>query len=91
VLDGTGIAGFFDKISCGCPDKTEMLGEMVRDGDKNGYVMVGDMKKDHEGARTNGIVSVGACYGYCRRDLTDFDYYIDSPLDLPDVLNIGKP
>ena len=88
VLQGTGIIDLFDKIACGRPDKTEMLGEMIQGRGREGFVMVGDMQKDHEGARANGIVSVGACYGYCRRDMTEFDYYIDAPLELPGILNM---
>jgi len=44
------------------------------------------MKKDTDGARANGIKSVGACYGYCLRELADFDYYIDEPLQLLELL-----
>jgi len=88
VLQGTGIAPLFDTISCGRPDKTEMLRELAERGEKSGYVMVGDMKKDYEAARANAILSVGACYGYCSRDLTDFDLYIDTPEELPQILNI---
>ena len=90
ILEETGIIGFFDTISCGRPDKTEMLRELTHDRNKTGYVMVGDMKKDHESARANGIFSVGACYGYCRRELTEFDSYIDTPLELLRVLNIRE-
>ena len=91
VLGGTGIIDLFEKISCGRPNKTGMLGEMVQGGDREGYVMVGDMQKDHEGARANGIVSVGACYGYCKRELTDFDYYIDAPLELLEIIHLENP
>ena len=90
VLRETGIMYLFDRISCGCPDKTEMLREMTKEGDKNGYIMVGDMKKDYEAARANGIISVGACYGYCRRELSGFDFYIDTPLELLQVLHIEE-
>ena len=86
VLEGTGIIDFFDTIACGRPDKIEMLREMTEGCDKNGCLMVGDMKKDYEAARANGIISVGACYGYCIRELTDFDFYIDTPHDLLDIL-----
>ena len=86
ILDITGIDGLFDTVSCHHPDKTEMLGKMTETGDKNGYLMVGDMKKDYEAARGNGILSVGACYGYCRRDISDFDLYIDEPLDLLEII-----
>ena len=93
TLDCIGITHFFDAVYCDLPDKTEMLRDMINNVDKNadsksgyidknGYIMVGDMKKDYEAARTNGIVSVGACFGYCVREQTNFDFYIDKPLDL---------
>ena len=50
--------------------------------------MVGDMKKDCEGAAANGILSVGACFGYCIRELAEFDLYIDSPMDLLGIMRI---
>ena len=89
ILNGTGIIGIFDAISYGRPDKTEMLREMIERGknsDKDGYLMVGDMKKDYEAARANGILSVGACYGYCDRESADFDLYVDKPIDLLNML-----
>jgi len=89
ILNETGIIGFFDTVNCGRPDKTDMLREIIEGSDKTGCVMVGDMKKDYEAARANGILSVGACYGYCVPELSDFDLYINSPLDLLDVLKIG--
>jgi phosphoglycolate phosphatase-like HAD superfamily hydrolase len=52
--------------------------------------MIGDMKKDYEGARANGIVSLGACYGYCREDKTNFDFYISTPSDLLNFLSCGN-
>jgi len=88
VLEETEIIGLFDTVSCGRPDKIQMLRELTQDRNKNGYVMVGDMKKDHEGARANGIFSVGACYGYCKRELTEFDSYIEAPIELLQVLEI---
>ena len=87
VLEKTGITGFFDTISCERPDKTGMLREMTEGRDTNGCLMVGDMKKDYEAARANGIISVGACYGYCIRESSNFDFYIDSALDLLSLIN----
>ena len=63
-----------------------MLREILKG--TSGFIMVGDMKKDYEAARANGILSVGACYGYCVRAISDFDYYIDSPLDLLRILEM---
>ena len=89
ILKITGIIDLFDTISCGFSDKIKMISEMAKDGPREGYVMVGDMEKDHAGAKANGIVSVGACFGYCRRELTTFNYYIDEPLDLLKIINWG--
>ena len=88
ILKETGIIGLFDKISCGRPDKIEILRKMTDAHDKSGFIMVGDMKKDSDGARANGITSVGACYGYCLREFAEFDYYIDTPKELLHLLNI---
>ena len=90
VMNETGITGFFETILCGHPDKTETIRKLISTGNKSEYIMVGDMKKDHEGAAANGILSVGACYGYCRRELTKFDLYIDSPLDLLGIIKLQK-
>ena len=92
TLDGIRITDFFDTVSCDRPDKTETLREMIEADnkkgyiDKNGYILVGDMKKDYEAARANGIVSVGACFGYCVRESTNFDFYIDKPLELLKII-----
>ena len=91
ILNATGIIGLFDTILCGQPDKTEMLREIIGDSDKKGCVMVGDMKKDYDAARVNGIVSIGACYGYCLKEISGFDFYIHTPLDLFSVFNELSP
>ena len=87
VLRETGIVQLFDTVSCGRPEKTVMLRELTTEGERDGYVMVGDMKKDYEAARANGILSVGACYGYCSRELTEFDLYVDTPAELLQILD----
>jgi len=87
VLGETGIAQLFDSVSCERPVKTEMLREIIGDDCKDCFLMVGDMHKDHEAARANGILSVGACYGYCTRNTAGFDYYIDAPDELLKMLH----
>ncbi len=82
VLRETGILPLFDQIACGRPDKEGMLRELTADREKSGYIMVGDMRKDSDGARANGILSAGACFGYCRRELAEFDMYLDAPAAL---------
>ena len=63
-----------------------MIRTIIGDHDKSGFMMVGDMMKDSEGAHANGIIAVGACYGYCIRKMADFDLYIDKPEELLDLL-----
>lgn len=86
ILNTSDITHFFEKISCHQPDKTEMLREMTAEGDKEGYVMVGDMSKDYDAARANNITSIGALYGYCREEDLGFDMYIKSPLELLELV-----
>ena len=102
ILNETGIINIFDMVFCGRPDKTEMLREIIGKGAngtdcgakgtdcgaRRGCVMVGDMKKDYDAAREAGIISIGACYGYCIKEISDFDFYIHSPLELLDLLKI---
>jgi len=87
VTSVTGIAVFFETISCGVPDKTETVREIIGNEDKNGFVYLGDMVKDYIAARENGILSVGACYGYCSRESSEFDLYIGHPVELLDILD----
>jgi phosphoglycolate phosphatase len=90
VLNETGVIDLFNSLSYGRPDKKEMLREIIAGESKDECIMVGDMKKDYEAARANGILSAGALYGYCIRELADFDYYIETPLDLLNILKLGE-
>jgi len=85
VLKKTGVTDYFKKILCGKPEKAGMIAEIIGAGDKNLFLMVGDMKKDVDGARLNGIAVIGACYGYCKRG-TGFDAYVGAPGELPGFL-----
>ena len=85
ILAESGIEKFFDLVSSACSDKREILHEMTMESGVSGTIMVGDMIKDHVAARENGILSVGACYGYCDRHSSGFDLYIDHPLDLLNI------
>ena len=86
VTDTTGIRRFFTAIRCGLPDKAGMIKDIIGHNDKNDFIMVGDMKKDVDGAKANGIVSIGALYGYCKED-SGFDRYVASPGELLDIIN----
>ena len=85
ILSESGIDHFFDQIASACSDKREILREMIGGSGSGGIIMVGDMMKDQAAARENGILSVGACYGYCDRHTSGFDLYIDHPLDLLNI------
>ena len=89
IIEETGIKDYFDLITCGHSDKTEAVREMILGSDKSGIVFVGDMLKDYIAARGNGILSVGACYGYCDRETADFDLFIDHPLELLDMIQLN--
>jgi len=86
ILNKAGIAGYFNKILCDKPEKAGMVREIIGGGDKKDFIMVGDMKKDLDAARANGITAVGACFGYCRRG-SGFDHYIETPEELLCILN----
>lgn len=82
-LKKAGIHHRFKTINCGQPDKEEMLKSIIH-GDKSNWVMIGDKPKDSNGAKFNGIYSIGAGYGYCfKEDYHTFDEVI---FDVNDVL-----
>jgi len=87
IISESGIEDYFASIACGLKDKTETLREMIGGRAPGGFVMVGDMIKDQRAAHDNGITSIGACYGYCDRETAAFDFYIDHPLELFDLLS----
>ena len=90
ILNKEGIKEFFTKVVCDKPVKTGMIAEIIGSGAKEDFIMVGDMKKDIEGAKANGIIIIGACYGYAQKD-SGFDMYIDTPAELLDIIkNIEK-
>jgi len=86
IISESGIEDYFASIAYGLKEKTDAVREMIGGGDRSGFVLVGDMIKDQKAARDNGIVSVGACYGYCNRDTADFDFYISHPMELFDII-----
>ena len=89
LLEAEGVTGLFAAIFCGRHDKADMLAEIVAQS-PGGWLMVGDMEKDSDSARENGLISVGACYGHCQREYASFDYYIDNALELLTLLKNGE-
>lgn len=85
IMEKAGICSFFNEVYYGAPDKTEAIRTIIGDSAKAGFLMVGDMEKDYRAAHSNEIAAVGACYGYCVREVSDFDYYIKKPLELLEI------
>jgi phosphoglycolate phosphatase len=85
VLRATGIEHFFCAAHYGEPSKIAMLGRLIT-APKDEWIMVGDMGKDAEGAIANGILCVGACYGYCVRGKDPFSEYVEAPMDLLSII-----
>ena len=83
IMDATGIEKFFASISCGKPAKIDMVAQIIAGLDKDDCAMVGDMFKDSEAAKNNGILAIGAGYGYLSKaDFGLFDVVLDRPNDI---------
>ena len=83
VLKTAGIQEFFSSISCGEPEKVQMVAEIIGKNQKETFAMVGDKAHDLRAARGNGITAIAAAYGYCSdTDAPRFDYVLRSPGEL---------
>jgi phosphoglycolate phosphatase-like HAD superfamily hydrolase len=88
TLRSAGIRQIFTGIYNGEPQKIGMVKRIVAGRDPGGFAMVGDMFKDAEAARGNGIVALGAGYGYLdAEDAGLFDAVLDKPGDI--FLHLG--
>ncbi len=81
VLGSAGIKGLFQSIHCHEPEKAAMVGRIVGDGSRGRWAMVGDRDKDYQAARANGIMALGAGFGYCE-DEAEWDAVFQTPGDL---------
>jgi len=87
TLNSCGIEGFFTSISCNEPSKIAMVKRLIALSDVNEWVMVGDMYKDSEAARGNGILALGAGFGYLtENNYPLFDAVLYKPADIYDYL-----
>ncbi len=71
ILQHFGLDGFFERAFGAAPDgrlarKSELLAHALAETgvDPAAAVMIGDRRHDIEGARANGLVSIGVLYGY---------------------------
>ena len=81
VLQTAGIEDFFTTISCGAPEKVDMVAGIISPGDPAHFAMVGDKEHDLRAARGNGIMAVAALFGYCT-DAAGFDHALKTPAEL---------
>ena len=87
TLTATGIKHLFTAIHCDEPQKKDMVRRIINGGDPAEWMMVGDMFKDAEAARANGIFALGAGYGYLHeKNAHLFDAVIPSPGKIFDML-----
>ncbi|MCL2364064.1 MAG: HAD family hydrolase [Defluviitaleaceae bacterium] len=83
TLRATGIYDLFTAIHCDEPVKIDMVRRIMDGGNPAEWMMVGDMFKDAEAARANGIFALGAGYGYLHADNAGlFDAVMQSPGDI---------
>jgi phosphoglycolate phosphatase-like HAD superfamily hydrolase len=86
LLDVTGIRHFFKSICCGRSRKVEMTGEIISAAGASflgDWLFTGDRHIDAEAAKGNGILAVGAGFGYCLEEERElFDVIAESPGDL---------
>ncbi|HHX72128.1 MAG TPA: HAD family hydrolase [Clostridiales bacterium] len=88
ALHESGIVKYFSQIRCGAPDKQDMVRELMQQGPKGQWLILGDRHKDLEAGRANGIVTVAARYGCGNpEEYAQFDYGIDQPLELLPLLD----
>ena len=86
-LTACGIKDYFSVISCDEPKKDEMVKKLIGNSDKALWAMVGDMFKDSEAAISNGILALGAGFGYLAKDeYSLFDEILKTPADILDYV-----
>jgi phosphoglycolate phosphatase len=79
------IEKYFTGVYCDESAKIGMVKRIIAGRDGDGFAMVGDMFKDAEAARGNGIISLGAGYGYlAEENAALFDAVLERPEDIFD-------
>jgi len=82
-LTACGIKDYFSAISCDEPKKDDMVRALIGNSDATLWAMVGDMFKDSEAAINNGILALGAGFGYLSKDdYSLFNEILKTPADI---------
>jgi len=83
TLKSSGIEHLFKAVYCNEPVKIDMVKDIIGTGNAGEFVMVGDMIKDSEAAKGNGITALGAAFGYLKSDDRSlFDAVLYKPDDI---------
>lgn len=87
ALKSSNIYSFFDNINCNQPEKVKMVGEIIKNGPKGSYIMIGDKCKDYVAGNENNIITIAAAYGFgSKEEIEKFDLALNQPLDLLNYL-----
>lgn len=90
ALTYSGIYNEFDYIKCNESTKVNMVKNIIENGPKGDWLIVGDKSKDSEAGIKNGIVRIGAKYGYgTSNEMGEFNITINTPLDLLNLLHLN--
>lgn len=88
-LEATCLKNEFDIIKCNEPLKIRMVKEIIKGGPTGEWLMIGDRSKDFEAGNSNGIITIGAAYGFgTETEMKQFDLEINSPLKLLKLLQV---
>jgi len=88
-LGASGICSFFDTVQCGEPDKVEMVRRIRQAGPKGEWLLVGDKEKDSTAGNKNNMITIAAKYGFgTQEEFQTFDLWIETPLELIDLLKL---
>ena len=87
ALSEGGVIGLFDRIACGKSDKTGMLMKLIHGINPEECAIVGDTGLDAFAGRCAGIVTLGAGFGYLKKeDYALFDRVFATPAALTAAL-----
>lgn len=87
AIEAAGLTGLFTGIMSG-HDKADMVARILAARPWKDAVMVGDRRRDLDGARANGIPVIGCRYGFAEPcELDSADICIDAPTDLTQALS----
>jgi len=90
VLEAKQLRGFFDAVRWredADSTKSGMIRDVLRRLGARPAVLIGDRRDDVEAARSNGVFSIGAAYGYGRAgELDEADALVGAPAELAEVV-----